>query len=255
MGDRPLASRTVIVTRSAEQAGPLASRLEALGATVAGMPVIAFTDPPDPAPAREAASSVGSYDWVVFGSANAAARFIPAAGAEAFAGVGVAAVGAATAERVRDLGVKVDLVPHDYRAEGLVEAFSQMGAAGLRVLVPRALEGREVLTEGLGALGAEVAVVAVYRTVPADPDPVAFALLAAGAADAVTFTSPSTVRNFLAVVRSAGLDERDVMGRVLKASIGPVTTRALGSAGYRADVEADPSTAEGLAMAIVAGLG
>lgn len=250
MGDKPLASRTVIVTRSAGQAEGLAARLEALGATVVPMPVIAFADPPDLGPAQRAAGRLGEYDWVVFGSANAADRFVALAGAAAFADTRVAAVGTATAERLRELGLRVALVPRDFRAEGLVEAFGEMGTAGLCVLVPRALEGRDVLREGLEALGARVDVAAVYRTVPAEPDAAAVERLRAGGVDAVTFTSPSTVRNFVEMLRAAGLDADAVMGSLAKASIGPVTTAALEEAGYEADAEADPSTADGLADAL-----
>lgn len=250
MGDKPLASRAVIVTRSAGQAEGLVGPLEALGATVITMPVIAFVDPPDVAAAQRAAQRVAEYDWVVFGSTNAADRFVELAGTAAFADAKVAAVGSATAARLRELGVEVALVPLDFRAEGLVEAFGGIGAAGWRILVPRALEGRNVLSDGLKALGAQVDVVAVYRTVPAEPDAATVELLRAGAVDAVTFTSPSTAHNFVAVLREAGIDADDVMRSVVKAAIGPVTAKALEVLGHGADVVAEPSTSEGLADAL-----
>lgn len=261
MGALPLAGRTVIVTRSAEQAEGLSVPLRALGAEVVVMPVIAQADPPDWEPADRAIARLGRYDWIVFGSTNAVERFFArcealGVGTAGIAAAKLAAVGSGTASRMAEMGVPPDLVPRDFRAEGLVEALRAEGAGpGCSVLVPRALEGRDVLRAGLADLGCEVDVVAVYRTVPAEPDPAAIAVLREGSADAVTLTSPSTVRNFVEVLRSAGLEPDAVMARVLKASIGPVTTDALRALGYEADVEADPSTMPDLARAIAETLG
>lgn len=259
MGALPLAGRTIVVTRSAEQAEGLSAPLRELGAEVVVMPVIAQVDPPDWGPADRAIGRLADYDWIVFGSTNAVERFRARREAiGALDGLGaakLAAVGSGTAARMAELGMPVDLVPRDFRAEGLVEALAERGAGpGCRVLVPRALEGRDVLRAGLADLGCDVDVVPVYRTVPAEPDPAAVAALRDRTADAVTLTSPSTVRNFIEVVRAAGLDPDEVMGRILKASIGPVTTEALRSAGYDADLEADPSTMPGLARAIASHL-
>ena len=172
------------------------------------------------------------------------------------AGVKVAAVGRATADRLAELGIPADLVPGDYRAEGLADAFVSMGAGeGWRFLIPRALEAREVLRDTLEPLGAVVDVVPVYRTVPATPAPDMVSRLASGGFDVVTFTSPSTVRNFLAMLHAGGLDPRAVLTGVVTASIGPVTTAALVEAGFDADIEADPSTVPALVDAIVARLG
>lgn len=259
----PLAGRSVVVTRSMEQSGDLARPLEALGATVLACPVIDIIDPPEPELVEQAIGRLGSYDWVVLTSTNAVERFFrhPAfrsdpATAVADAGVKVAAVGRATAERLAELGVSVDLVPADYRAEGLAEAFVDMGAGeGWRFLIPRALEAREVLRDTLEPLGSVVHVVAVYRTVPATPAPEMAKRLESGGFDVVTFTSPSTVRNFLAMLQAGGLDPRAVLSGVVTASIGPVTSGALAEAGFDATIEADPSTVPALVDAIVGRLG
>ncbi len=256
----PLAGRSVVVTRTAEQARELAEPLRALGAEVVACPVIAIVDPPEPERVGEAIARLGEYDWVVLTSTNAVERFL---GHEAFAGdpaalisdagVKVAAVGRPTAARIESFGVAVDLVPDDYRAEGLVEAFLGMGAGeGWRLLVPRALKAREVLRNELVPRGVTVDVVPVYRTVPATPDPRISARLAEGGFDVVTFTSPSTVRNFIAMLDGAGVDSGEVMRGVVRASIGPVTTAALDAAGFGATVEADPSTMPVLVTAIAA---
>jgi uroporphyrinogen III methyltransferase/synthase len=251
----------VVVTRTREQSNALAAPLEALGAQVIACPVIAIVEPPDAEPVTAAIDALGSYDWIVLTSTNAVDRFfdrVAAAegGAEALDRVKLAAVGSATAARMRKRGLVPDLVPEEFRAEGLAEAFCAMGAGpGWRVLLPRALEGRDVIPDELREVGAQVDVVAVYRTVPAEPDPAVVARLRDGHVDAVTFTSPSTVRNFLDLLRRAGLDPATTLGGVALASIGPVTTDALLDAGLEATVEAAPSTVEALVEALVGYLG
>ncbi len=253
----PLAGTSVVVTRSRAQAPDLVERLEAAGAEVVAVPVIEIVDPSDPALLADAIRRLDTYDWVVLSSANAVERFFSKLGstdriADALAHVKLAAVGKATAERMRGYGAEPDLVPREFRAEGLVEAFREAGAGpGWRVLVPRAEQGREVLREGLEALGCEVDVVPAYRTAPAEPGPGAIERLRAGV-DAVTFTSPSTVRNFVAVLASAGMDTDAFMGSVLKACIGPVTSEALEGIGHAADVEASEHTVPALVEALSA---
>lgn len=253
---RPLEGVSVLVTRARHQAGALAELLESRGAGVIACPVIEQIDPPDLQPLRGALASLREYDWVIFGSTNAVDRFLDRLESEgpglgALEGVKVAAVGSATAARLEKRGVRVDLVPEEYRGEGLIDAFADLGAdSDWRVLVPRALEAREVLPDALREMGCEVDVVPVYRTVAAAPDPDVLARLDAGDADAVTFASPSTVKHLIAFLENADRDPKSFLGKLVIASIGPVTTRALEDRGYRADVEADPSTMEGL----VAGL-
>lgn len=256
----PLAGRSVVVTRTREQSRQLAEPLQALGAEVIACPVIAIVDPPDLDPVDDAIRDLETYDWVVLTSTNAVERFIARLvlcdrSAEALSAVKVAVVGEATARRLERFGVTPDLVPDDYRAEGLVERFEAMGAGeGWRVLVPRALTAREILPETLRRRGAHVDVVPVYVTVPAEPDPGVIARLREGSIDAVTFTSPSTVRNFLAILAREGLDPAGVLAGVALASIGPVTTDALNEVGLSATVEADPSTMPVLVEALAAHL-
>jgi uroporphyrinogen III methyltransferase/synthase len=242
-----------------EQSADLTRPLRERGATVVACPAIDIIDPPQPELVVTAIERLASYDWVVLTSTNAVDRFFrhPAfhsdpATVVVDAGVRVAAVGRATADRLAELDLPVDLVPVDYRAEGLADVFVGMGAGeGWRFLIPRALEAREVLRDTLEPLGAVVDVVPVYRTVPATPAPEALERLAAGGFDVVTFTSPSTVRNFLAMLETAGLDPHAALSGVLRASIGPVTTAALVEAGLDAGVEAEPSTVPALVDAIV----
>ncbi len=256
----PLEGRSVIVTRRHDQAASLAEPLEALGAEVVAFPVIDIVPPENWTPADEAARRIEDYDWVVFTSANAVAEFLNRASAvtgdepvHVLAKPWVAAVGKSTARTLEAIGVQVDLVPEDARAEGLATAFDEMGAGpGWKVLIPRAEEAREVLPDALRASGAEVDVVVVYRTVPAEPDPAVVERLRAGGVDAVTFTSGSTVRHFVERLADAGLDPSGQMEHLVVASIGPVTTRALEKRGFHADVEAAEATMGSLAAALAA---
>lgn len=252
----PLAGCTVLVTRAKRQAEGLAAPLEALGARVLVAPVIETVEPLDWAPADEAIQRLARYDWVVLTSANAVDRFtgrmldlgVPLG---ALASASVAVVGSATAARLEELGIEPALVPADFRAEGLVEAFAEMGAEpGWRVLIPRAEQAREILPDALRQSGVTVDIVPVYRTVPATPEPAVIEPLLGDEVDVVTFTSPSTVRHFLAWLEAAGLQPADVMAQVTSASIGPVTSEALRAAGHDPQIEAGEYTAAGLVEAI-----
>lgn len=252
----PLEGCTVLVTRAKHQAAGLAGPLEALGATVLVAPVIDTVEPADWELVDAAIDRLSSYDWVVLTSVNAVDRFTArmqerGLQPQSLASVKVAVVGPSTAERLHELGVSADLVPDDYRAEGLVREFAALGAGPeWRVLVPRAEQAREILPDSLRTSGAHVDVVPVYRTVPAAPDPAIVDTLRRGEVDVITFTSPSTVRHFLAWVESAGLSAAEVMASAASASIGPVTSEALESRGYTVACEATDSTATGLVDAI-----
>lgn len=245
-----LAGRRVVVTRSREQAGTLVSLLEAAGAEALVFPSIELVDPPDTGPLDEAIRDLDVYAWVVFTSANTVARFFArlALGdrdARHLHGLRVAAVGPATSAALRTHGITPDLVPDEYVGEGVLEALCARGVGpGTRVLLPRALEAREVLPDGLRERGARVDVVPVYQTVTGPGDPSVLVRLRAGEADAVTFTSPSTVQGFLRLAE--GVD----VTRLVIAAIGPVAARAARGAGLRVDVEPAEYTAPALVAAL-----
>lgn len=257
----PLAGCTVLVTRAAHQAAGLAEPLRALGADVLVAPVIDTIDPADWTPADEAIARLAGYDWVVLTSTNAVDRFVERlvhrlGSTDTLRDMKVAVVGPTTAERLAELGITPALVPDDFRAEGLVDAFRALHPdSDWCVLVPRAEKAREILPEALREAGARVDVVPVYRTVPATPDPAVVSALAGEGVDVITFTSPSTVRHFLGWLDGAGLDRQKVMERIAAASIGPVTSEALRSRGYTVAIEATDSTADGLVAAIAAWAG
>lgn len=253
--DKPLAGRTVVITRAARQADEFSQLLEAAGAEVLQFPVIKTVEPDDWGPADKAIRNLELYDWVVFTSVNGVRAFfdrMASHGTDArhLAGCRIAAVGPATAKRLENRGIRADFVADDHRAEGLIAGFDERGVGkGSRVLIPRALEAREILPDTLRERGAIVDIVPVYRTLLGEGDPATLARMAAGEVDYVTFSSASTVRNFLALI--AGTPAQDVLDGAVAASVGPVTTDAARELGLDVAVEADPYTMRGLADAIV----
>jgi uroporphyrinogen III methyltransferase/synthase len=254
MSERPLKGRTVVVTRTRAQAAELATILSEAGAEVLEFPTIRIVDPEDWGPADTAAARLADYDWVVFTSANAVRAFfarLTGTGADALAGMSVAAVAGPTAARLSDRGITPAFVPDDHRAEGVVDGLVERGVGtGSRVLIPRALEARELIPETLRARGAEVDVVPVYRTVLGEGDVAVMARFGARTVDAVTFTSSSSVRNFVDLLGRDGVPA--ILDGVLMASIGPVTSETMRSLGLSPAVEAADSTVAGLVRALVA---
>jgi uroporphyrinogen III methyltransferase/synthase len=247
---RPLSGRRVVVTRARAQASGFAASLRELGAEVVQLPVIRIAPPEDAAPLRAAAEAAGTFDWIVFTSANGVDRFFAALAeggrdARALGGVSLCAIGPATAGELAKHGVRADLVPDEFVAESALAALvAATELAGKRILIPRAAEARAVLPDGLRERGAEVVEVAAYRTVHdgSGADEVRRAL-DAGEVDWVTFTAGSTVRSFAALV---GAD----VGRARVASIGPITSATVRELGMRVDVEAEEYTIPGLLKAV-----
>ena len=237
---RPLFGRTIVVTRAREQASELRSRLEQLGATVLELPSIAIE------PVDFTLPALSEFAWVVFTSVNGVTAFFerglrPAGlDARALGGVRVAAIGPGTAAAVASRGIVVDLIPERFVAEALLDAFPAPDVPAARVLLARAEQARDVLPQGLAEHGYVVEVLPVYRTVTAAPDPDALAALRAGTIAAVTFTSSSTVRNFVDLVGALPDPQPHVV------SIGPVTSDTARGLGLRVDAEAAEHTIDGL---------
>ena len=256
--DRPLFGRRVVLTRARAQAGELARPLEEAGADVIVFPTIAIGPPRDPAALDRAVASAFQYDWIVFTSPNGVRVFFERFATQGrdvreLAQVRLAAIGPETAAELGRRHLRPDVVPAEYRAEGLVEALAGEDLRGRRFLLPRAAGARAVLPEALAARGALVEEVVAYEAVlPRDADVDGLrAALAAGAVDAIAFTSSSTVRNFVTLL---GADEvgrlvRD--GRPAIACIGPVTAETARAAGLVVAVEPTAYTAPALAAALV----
>lgn len=254
-----LAGRTVLVTRARHQAGRLAEELRKLGANVIEIPAIEIVPPDSYQPLDEALAALAEYDWLIATSANAVEALrsrmaILGMSAAAFSHVQIAAVGSATSRALQEAGLKVAITPREYVAESLVEALAEP-TRGKRVLLARAAVGRDVIPDALRAQGATVDVVDAYRTVtPADSIGAIRRVFGdAGAVpDAVTFTSSSTVSNFLALLREAAVTAPDGLKAV---SIGPITSGTLREHAWEPAAEADPHDIAGLCAAVVRALG
>lgn len=251
---RPLAGRTVVVTRAAAQAQRFTELLQASGARVIEAPAIVIGPPASWEPLDTALTALETFTWVVFTSTNGVLmvdRRLAALGLgwPALAGRRVAAIGPATADALREHGVRVDVVPAEYRAEGLVSRLRPLLTAADRVLLPRAAQTRDVLVTALRELGVQVIEVAAYATRKADGGAPRLAeALAAGSIDAVTFTSSSTARNFAEAFTDE--ERRAWRGRVAVASIGPITAATAAEYGLTTDIMPGEYTIPALARAI-----
>ncbi len=252
--NRPLLGRNVVVTRARAQASDLVARLSELGANCLEYPTIKVTPVADPAPLDRAIDHLATYDWIVFTSVNGVRFFFDrlfARGLDvrALHHMRTAVIGPVTAQRLRDFGLRSDILPENYRAESVVAAFKNENLAGQRVLLPRAAEARAVLPEQLIRMGADVDEVITYRARRVDEGaPHLVDDLREGRVDLVTFTSSSTVSNFRAMLPDA--EAGALMKGVRVASIGPVTTETAASLGIQVDVTADEYTIPGLCRAI-----
>ena len=245
---RPLHGRSVVVTRARAQASGLAATLRELGAEVVELPAIRIEPRLDTREVTDAMESLHTYALVCLTSPNGVRLLfdaMAAAGrdARALAGAQVAAIGPGTARALAERGIAADVVPERYVAEALVEALAGLPVEGRPVLVARAAEARDVLPDALRERGAAVDVVPLYETVREDPPQEA--IEAALAADYLTFTSSSTVSNFLDVTGGRMPDHARVV------SIGPVTSDTAREAGLEVHVEAERHDPEGLVDALL----
>jgi uroporphyrinogen III methyltransferase/synthase len=232
----PLAGRSVAVTRARAQASGLAGRLRALGARVVEAPAIRIE------PLDAQLPDLARFDLLCVTSPNGARRLLEIArDARSLAGPAIAAIGPGTADALRAGGIEPDIVPPRAIAESLVEALAERPLR--RALIARAEQARDVLPDALRARGAEVEILALYRTVPEPLD--GTSREAALGADYVTFTSASSVRFFAEAAGVPAAGQRIV-------SIGPVTSAALREQGLEPDVEAREHTPDGLVAALLA---
>lgn len=245
---RPLHGQRIVVTRARAQASGLAATLRDLGAEVVELPAIRIEPTIENDEVRGAIERIGEYALICLTSPNGVRLLFKAmdkAGLDtrSLAGVTVAAIGPGTARALAERGIAADVMPERFVAESLVESMETVEVEGKRVLVARAADARDVIPEWLGNRGAEVDVVALYETVRETPDPAA--VEAAQAADYVTFTSSSTVRN---LTEALG-DRFPSAARIV--SIGPVTSEAARDAGLEVHIEAERHDIDGLVEALL----
>jgi uroporphyrinogen-III synthase len=285
----PLQGKRILVTRTREQAGMLSTRLHALGALPIEFPTIRIVQPSDWTQFDEALHRLygsGSpvepghvYDWLIFTSVNGVHIWLDRARSlgydpRALAEVRVATIGPATAAALEHAGIMADLIPGEFVAEGVASALIQDAQergttlAGKHILLPRAAEARKVLVTELQEVGALVDEVAAYYTVPVAADDErgreVLRLLRERQLDVLTFTSSSTVRNFVSWFKSSSqtvldassetYDLADILAPLSAltiASIGPITSQTARELGLHVTIQATEFTIEGLVSAIV----
>ncbi|MEP6820220.1 MAG: uroporphyrinogen-III synthase [bacterium] len=256
---QPLVGRTVVITRAQNQAEEFVTVLERYGANVVLCPTIEICALESYERLDEAIEHLYGYDWLIFTSVNGVDYFFQRLKARDrdvsdLDELKVCAIGEATAEKLRDLHVHVDVIPEEFKAEGVFSALERFvgGAAvlhGLNVLIPRASVARDYLPKALEEAGARVDVVPAYRTaLPADLDRGRVAAMLSGSADCIAFTSSSTVRNLAQLFDTQDLSE--ALAGVVIACIGDIT--ATTAVEYRLLVKIQPQqfTVSELARAI-----
>lgn len=248
--NRPLFGKRIIVTRTRKQAGALSFDLNALGADVVELPTIRIEPPKDIREFAELVQDCHAYDWIIFTSPNGVSAFFDMFyklydDAREIGGVRIAAIGPATAQKVKEHRLKVDLQPEEYIAESIVKAFKNEGSLEhLRILLVRPEAARDVVGRELTKLGAIVDEALAYQTVPETEDVGGgIARLVEEGADMITFTSSSTVTNFMAL-------KLPLPAGLKTASIGPITSGTMRELGLKVDVEASKHDIPGLVKAI-----
>jgi len=256
---KPLAGRTIVVTRAAAQAADFVNELESDGANVIVCPTIEIAEPESYERLDEAIDHLYGYDWLIFTSANAIDFFLRRLAhrgvkVEELDEIKVCAIGQASADKLRDAHVHVDVIPAHAKAEGVFAALSEfVGGSehlhGLNILLPRAAVGRDYLPKVLEDAGARVDVVTAYRTVvPADLDRGRLSAMLAGSADCIAFTSSSTVKNLALLFDTHDLSK--ILSGVTVACIGDITAATAADYALHVDIQPTESTVKNLAKAI-----
>ena len=252
---RPLFGKRILITRAREQAADFADRLEAQGAEVMEFPLIKLAPPETWKPLDTAIERLEAYRWVIFTSANGVEAFFRRVralrqDARRLGGAKICAIGPATAKALENHSIIPDIVPTEFRAEGIIEAFEQYDVRGAKILLPRAEVARDLLPLEIEKRGASVEVVPAYRTVRADSEAgLLTQLLQERKIDLVTFTSSSTVTNFVELLQTEDL--KALLEGVRIACIGPITAETAERFGLTVDIMPEQYTIPALADSIV----
>jgi len=255
---RALFGRKIIVTRTREQASDLVAGLEEYGADCLEYSTINIKPVESYEVLGEEIDRLEEYHWILFTSLNGVKYFFEylysrGMDARELKGPDIAAVGKSTADLLLKYGINADLIPSTFTGEGLAESLLDQGVEGRNILIPRALKGREILPETLRGAGAQVTVVPVYRNCPEEEPKMNLRKdLAEGKVDMVTFTSSSTVRNFLAMIEAENQEElENLMDGVDIAAIGPITAKTVTDNGLQVTVQPDEYTIDEMVWSIV----
>ena len=253
-GDSVLSGKRIVITRPRKQAGELTRRLTELGAEVIEFPTISIEPPADCEPMDRAIAQLQQYDWLFFTSVNGVESFFDrlrhlGKDSKDIEHLKVVAIGPETAGRLQAEGVHVYLIPAKYQAEGILEELNAAEIRGRRILLPRAAKAREILPQTLRQWGASVDVVQAYETVLPQAGEFGLRELFKKKIEVITFTSSSTVENFLRLLK--GEDPNQILQAVIVACIGPITAGTATERGLRVDIVSSEFTIAGLVGAIV----
>ena len=247
-----LTNKRILITRPQVQAEEFANALIGAGARPVLFPVIQITPPDNFSAFDFALRSLEQYDWLILSSIHGVEAFfkrLELLGIKRIPpGLRVAVVGSKTAQCLSAQGVWIDYVPEEYIPEAMLPGLGK-NIYGERFLFPQSNLARTVLTNGIRSAGGLVTEVIAYRTLLNEPDSSQLDQLRAGV-DVVTFTSPSTVKNFIAIVQKNGLDPCHLAGNPLFACIGPITKNAAEDIGLVNLVTASEYTIDGLIEAL-----
>ena len=245
---KPLFGKGIVITRPEAQAEEFAGLLHAEGARVIRFPTIKIVPPEDYHDLDLAIGRLSRYQWIIFTSANGVSFFLSrlkelGRDIRDMKDIRICTIGPATAATIEDQGIRVDLVPEEFISEGVVKAFREFDIKDNKVLLPRAEKARDVIPEGLAMLGAKVDAVTAYRTVNSGKDKSELdTLIHEGKVDVITFTSPSTVTNFVEIMGR----EYAIPPHIKIACIGPVTEAAVKKANLPVDIIQERYTIPGL---------
>lgn len=251
---KPLFGKRIIITRPKEQSRGFTEMLQIQGAEVIEFPTIEIVPPESYKEMDKALSSIEKYDWIIFTSVNGVRPFferlkINKKDIRELKGIKICAIGPRTAKEVEDYGLSLDLVPVEYRAESVIESIGKENIKGKKILIPRAEVAREILPEELRKMGADVDIIPAYRTLKpeAELDWIK-KLFLDKKVSAITFTSSSTVKNFIDMF---GKEAKELLGGVAVACIGPVTRKTAEELGIKTDIMPRDYTTPNLAEALV----
>ncbi len=252
---RPLFGKRIVITRARSQASDLVSKLSKLGAQCIEIPTIKIAPPEDIKPLKESIENINNYDWLVFTSVNGVKFFFDilfdmGKDVRILGHLKFACIGPVTKERLQDYGIISDILPETYRAESVIDAFSRFEIKNKKILLPRAKKARTILPEELTKMGAEVDEIIAYETLLDDKEKEQLiTLLEKNKIDAITFTSSSTVSNFMSLLDSQ--DSDNLLKEIVTASIGPITSDTIKSNNIKLDIEAKEYTIQGLVDALL----
>lgn len=254
----PLWGKRILVTRSRHQASVLVKKIRELGGDAIEFPTIEIAEEENLGELHKAFDHIESYHWIIFTSVNAVDIFFRELSNQghdirSLAGIKIGAIGPATAARLQKYGLLVELVPEEYQAEGIIKELQTIIKPGQKVLLPRARGARDILPIQLGKLGAMVEEICLYQAiVPRSLNRLSIAAMLEQPIDYITFTSSSTVTNFVDII---GNQQAEELGRRVKvACIGPITAEKARENGLQVDITAREYTIDGLLQSILVDL-